>query len=89
MTSMATTIGLRELRQHASEYVRRAEAGERVTVTVSGRPAALLVPADEPTWTRWDDVVAALEGAVEPWDRDAFDETLVDPWQIARRGAQT
>ena len=39
-----TTIPLRELRNNASQVVRRVEAGERLTVTVDGRPAADLVP---------------------------------------------
>ncbi len=39
-------IGLREVRQNASELVRRAQAGERLTITVSGRPAASLGPVD-------------------------------------------
>jgi len=32
------TTGLRELRQQASELVRRAEAGETIVVTVNGSP---------------------------------------------------
>ena len=35
-------IGIRELRQNASEYVRRAEAGETIEVTDRGRPVARL-----------------------------------------------
>jgi len=43
-----TSIGVRELRQRASEYLRRVEAGETIEVTDRGRPVALLtpVPAD-------------------------------------------
>ena len=37
-------VGLREMRQNASDLVRRAEAGERLTITVAGRPAAVLGP---------------------------------------------
>ncbi|CAN5852244.1 type II toxin-antitoxin system Phd/YefM family antitoxin [soil metagenome] len=37
-------IGIRELRQNASEYVRRAEAGETLEVTHRGRPVARLAP---------------------------------------------
>lgn len=37
-------IGIRELRQNASEYVRRAEAGETLEVTDRGRPVARLSP---------------------------------------------
>lgn len=39
------SIGLRELRQQASELVRRVQDGESLLVTVSNRPAAQLVPA--------------------------------------------
>src|SRR5262249_6118578 len=37
-------IGVRELRQHASQYLRRVAAGESFTVTDRGRPVAQLVP---------------------------------------------
>jgi prevent-host-death family protein len=38
------TIGIRELRQRASEYLRHVEAGRSVEITARGRPVALLVP---------------------------------------------
>lgn len=38
------SIGVRELRQNASRYLRLVEAGETVQVTDRGRPVALLVP---------------------------------------------
>ena len=37
-------IGVRELRQNASKYLRLVEAGEVVVVTDRGRPVARLVP---------------------------------------------
>ncbi|MCU1373337.1 MAG: prevent-host-death family protein [Actinomycetia bacterium] len=37
-------IGVRELRQRTSEWIRRANAGERIEVTTRGRVMALLVP---------------------------------------------
>ena len=37
-------IGVRELRQRASEYLRQVEAGRTLEVTAHGRPVALLVP---------------------------------------------
>ena len=37
-------IGIRELRQHASRWVRRAAAGESFEVTDRGRPVARLQP---------------------------------------------
>jgi len=37
-------VGIRELRQSASQVIRRVQAGETVEVTVQGRPAARIVP---------------------------------------------
>jgi prevent-host-death family protein len=37
-------IGVRELRQHASRYLARVEAGEEIGVTCNGRLVARLVP---------------------------------------------
>jgi prevent-host-death family protein len=75
-------VGLRELRQNASELIRSVEAGETVTVTVSGRPAAVLSPVASRTWRRWEDVRDVFEGPVDPdWegDRDLVDHSLRDP----------
>ena len=81
---LPTTVGLRELRQSASELVRRVEAGETLTVTVSGRPAARLVPADERTWRAWADLAPlfAHRGAGLEWERerDLIDQAPEDPW---------
>lgn len=38
------TIGVRELRQHASRYLARVEAGEELAVTNNGRLVARLIP---------------------------------------------
>ena len=44
-TSAATSrVGVRELRQNLSVYLRRINRGERFEVTDRGRPVALLVP---------------------------------------------
>ncbi|MGP8161347.1 MAG: type II toxin-antitoxin system Phd/YefM family antitoxin [Candidatus Dormibacteria bacterium] len=37
-------VPARDLRNHVSAILRRVEAGERLRVTVSGRPVAELVP---------------------------------------------
>jgi len=41
-------IGIRELRAQLAAAVRRAQAGERLVVTVDGRPAAQLSAIDGP-----------------------------------------
>ena len=43
------TIGIRELRQHASRYLQLVRAGQRVAVTDRGTLVAYLVPAGEST----------------------------------------
>jgi prevent-host-death family protein len=76
-------VGLREMRQNASDLVRRAQAGERVTITVAGRPAAVLGPVSPHTWREWDDLAGVFAQATDPrWadDRDLLDDTVVDPW---------
>lgn len=42
-----TRVGVRELRQRASELLRRVEQGETIEVTDRGRPVALLTPLPE------------------------------------------
>lgn len=78
-----TTTGLRELRQQASELVRKAEAGETITVTVSGREVAQLGPVHRNRWRSGSDIAAIFGGpADEHWveDRDALDGALLDPF---------
>jgi prevent-host-death family protein len=76
-------VGLRELRQNASDLVRRVEEGEVITITVAGRPGARLVPAVSRTWRRWADVAELFGGPADPaWDADheAIVQEVRDPW---------
>lgn len=41
------TVGIRELKNRLSEFLRRVADGERVTVTDRGRPVAVIVPPEE------------------------------------------
>ena len=51
-------VPARELRNDVSAVLRRVEAGERLRVTVSGRPVAELVPLPgRPRSMRWEDLV--------------------------------
>jgi prevent-host-death family protein len=72
------------MRQNASELVRRAEAGERVMITVAGRPAAILGPVAPRSWRQWADLVEVFREPVDPdWaaDRDLLDPSPADPWE--------
>ena len=41
------SVGVRELRQRASELLRRVEGGETIEITDRGRPVARLAPLPE------------------------------------------
>lgn len=71
------------MRQDASELVRRVESGEEIEITVSGRPAARLVPTAPKRWRSWDEVADAFVGRHDPdWDHDLdmIDQSVDDPW---------
>jgi prevent-host-death family protein len=76
-------VGLREMRQNASELVRRAQTGEHVTITVAGRPAAVLGPVAGRTWRRFDELADIFAHPVDgDWDHDRrlLDDVPADPW---------
>jgi prevent-host-death family protein len=50
------TIGVRELRQHASRYLEQVAAGESIEITDRGHPIARLVPI---TSDPWEDLINA------------------------------
>ena len=80
------SVGLRELRQQASELIRRAEAGEEIVVTVAGRTAAVIVPGRRERWRSGHDVSFLGEPTDPHWvaERDRrsseIDDVPQDPW---------
>ncbi len=58
------SIGVRELRNNVAAVLRRAAAGERITVTVDGEPTAQIGPLQPTSTPTLDDLVAT--GLVEP-----------------------
>ncbi len=78
-------VGIRELRNQTASAVRRAGAGERIVITVDGRPVAQLGPLeatdDQPTLTD----LAARGWLVLPRRPDRPAPVLrVDPWPGSR-----
>lgn len=81
------TVGLRELRQQASELVRRAEAGEEILVSVAGRPAARLGPIDRKRWRTGREIAPMMVTPTdEAWGNEhaerseILDDAVSDPW---------
>lgn len=48
-----TRVGVRALKDHLSEYLRRVGEGERIVVTDRGEPLAALTPIEETEEARW------------------------------------
>jgi prevent-host-death family protein len=81
---MANTVGVAELRQNLSRWLRRVEKGERLLVTDRNRPVAELGPPPT-TGAALDRLVA--EGRVSPPKRRGLPEPLEldgDPEALSR-----
>lgn len=75
-----SSAGVRELRQRASELLRRVEGGETIEITDRGRPVALLTPL--PAGDALEMLRAA--GEIEPAKGDLDDL----PPPLSSRGAE-
>jgi prevent-host-death family protein len=70
------SVGVRELRQRASELLRRVEHGESIEITDHGRPVAVLVPVP-------DDPLERLRAAGELTQPDGDLDDLPEPLPLA------
>ena len=79
-------LGIRELRGRLTSLVRRAGSGERIVITIAGRPVAQLGPVEPAaTGVTIDDLAA--RGLLEParrGDRPADPDTRIDNWTGGR-----
>lgn len=81
---LVATIPQKELRNNVGEVLRRAEAGEQMTITVAGRPVAELGPARTRRWVDTGDLRELWDLPADPGlaeDLQAFDAELRDPWE--------
>ena len=62
-----TTIGVRELRQNASVYLREVEDGGEVVVTSHGRPIARIVPVGTRSGLAAIEAAGRLSQPIAPW----------------------
>lgn len=72
-----TSVGVRELRQRASELLRLVEQGETIEITDRGRPVAMLTPT--PQGRPLERLRAAGEVDTASGDLDDLPEPLVLP----------
>jgi prevent-host-death family protein len=77
------TIPQKELRNNIGAVLRRAEAGEQITITVSGRPVAQLGPARNRQWVETGELRELWDLPPDPAlarDLQGFGTELRDPW---------
>lgn len=77
------TIPQKELRNQVGEVLRRVEAGERLTVTVSGRPVAELSPVHRHQWVSGTALTHMWRGPAPrnlEKDLERLDAGLTDPF---------
>jgi prevent-host-death family protein len=79
------TVPQKELRNHVGEVLRRAEAGEEITITVSGRPVAQLSPARTRQWVpaaHLEELWSAPADRTLEKDLERLGGELMDPWTL-------
>jgi prevent-host-death family protein len=77
-------IPQKELRNSVGEILRRAEAGEEFTVTVSGRPVAQLGPIQRQHWVDSSRLADIWKLPADPTlmrDLETADDDFWDPWE--------
>jgi prevent-host-death family protein len=77
------TIPQKELRNNIGEVLRRAEAGEEMTITVSGRPVARLGPARRRQWVspaELGELWGTTPDLTLAQDLETLGGELQDPW---------
>jgi prevent-host-death family protein len=78
------TIPQKELRNNIGEVLRRAEAGEEITITVQGREVARLGPAHRRQWVSGPILEAVWRTPpleTLETDLDRFPVGMVDPFR--------
>lgn len=78
------TIPQKELRNNVAEVLRRAEAGEELTITVAGRPVAQLGPATNRRWVGGPTLQAVWRTPAPrtlAGDLEQFPASLSDPFR--------
>jgi prevent-host-death family protein len=71
------SVGVRELRQRASELLRRVEEGESIQITDRGRPVAVLAPLP-------DDPLERLRASGDLQSREADLSDLPEPLPLVK-----
>ncbi len=56
---MARGVGVRELKAHLSDYLKKVKAGRTVLITEHGKPVGRIVPAGQSCLLHWRKLLAS------------------------------
>jgi prevent-host-death family protein len=73
VTHMAEQVGVRELRQNLSKYLRRIKRGESLIVTERGQKVARIVPLER---SEYREMLVELYGATLPGGSEKLSHTI-------------
>lgn len=81
-----TEVGMRELRQNPAPVLRQVADGAEVTVMVSGRAVARIVPLENPAWVSGERAGRIYSSAVDPgWEEELraarAEDVVGDRWK--------
>ena len=62
-------VGVRQLKEHLSEYLARVKAGETLVITVRGKPVGRIVPEERSLEER---LQAAVEAGLAEWSGETL-----------------
>jgi|SRR5579875_1267580 len=80
---VVSDVAQKELRNNVGEVLRRAEAGETLTVTVAGRPVAELGPVHRRRWVSGAALAGIWRAEAPRWldaDLERLPAGVVDPF---------
>jgi prevent-host-death family protein len=80
---MSEEVGIRELRQNLSVYLRRVAEGERFTITDHNRPVASLGPLVDARGETWEELRRRLR--IKPAKYDPLSIWDLPPMKIERK----
>lgn len=77
------TVGIRQLKAHLSEYMRRVKAGETIIITERGAPVGRLIPEAAATHDSLDTrMQRLLDAGLAAWDGNRLEP--VEPVALQR-----
>lgn len=77
-----TTVGIRELKTHLSQYIKRVKSGEMIVITEHGKPVGRIVPHVE--YSLEEKLLALRDSGFLIWEGEGLPAKL-EPYEPAEK----